>query len=201
MFISRVVSALMAGLFTITLSLNANTVQLSKADGDRLQGKIDEIAKNGVAAPVTAKRTHVSENELNSYLTFNLKEKIPKGLTQPEVTFIGDGRLAGRVSVDFDEFNRQRNPRGFMDPFSYLSGRLPVNARGTLRASGGRGQFQFESADIRGLPLPKPLVQELVRFFSRTDTHPKGFDIDAPFELPAKIREIVVNRGEAVVVQ
>jgi hypothetical protein len=49
--------------------------------------------------------------------------------------------------------------------------------------------------------LPKPLLQELVTFFSRTPDNPNGFNIDAPFNLPAKIREVVVNRGDAVVVQ
>jgi hypothetical protein len=49
--------------------------------------------------------------------------------------------------------------------------------------------------------LPRPIVQELVAFFSRTPENPNGFDMDAPFNLPAKIREIVVNRGEAVMVQ
>jgi hypothetical protein len=178
----------------------ANNGQLSKQEGDRLQSKIDEIAKNGAADPVAPKKTRVTENELNSYLNFNLKEKLPKGLTNPQVSMLGDSRLAGRVSVDFDEFNRQRT-RGFMDPLSYLSGRVPVSARGSLRAAEGKGQFQLESAEIQGVPLPKPLLQELVRFFSRTNENPKGIDIEAPFALPAKIREMAVNRGEAVVVQ
>jgi hypothetical protein len=189
-------------LFALCFSGNNNqAAQLSKEDGDRLQRKIDEIARNGAANPVAAKKTPVTENELNSYITFNLKEKTPKGLTSPEVTILGDGWLAGRASVDFDEFNRQRKSRGFMDPFSYLYGKLPVSARGMLRTNEGKAQFQLESADVRGVPLPKPLLQELVRFFSRTAENPKGVDIDAPFALPAQIREIVINRGEAVVVQ
>jgi hypothetical protein len=49
--------------------------------------------------------------------------------------------------------------------------------------------------------LPKPVLQELVTFFSRTPENPKGFDIEAPFDLPAKIREVVISKGEAVVVQ
>jgi hypothetical protein len=179
----------------------ANNGQLSKQDGDRLQSKIDEIAKNGAADPVAPKKTRVTENELNSYLNFNLREKMPKGLANPHVSIVGDGRLAGRVSVDFDEFNRQRTPRGFMDPLSYLSGKVPVSARGFFRSNQGKGQFQLESADVQGVPLPKPLLQELVRFFSRSDANPKGIDIDAPFEFPAKIREIAINKGEAVVIQ
>jgi hypothetical protein len=189
-------------VFALSLSgENTQAAQPSKEDGDRLQQKIDEIARNGAANPVAPKKTSVTENEVNSYLTFNLKEKLPRGLTSPEVTMVGAGSLAGRVLVDFDEFNRQRKARGFMDPFSYLSGKVPVSARGLLRTTNGKGQFQLESADVRGVPLPKPLVQELVRFFSRTAENPQGIDIDAPFALPANIREIAVNRGEAVVVQ
>ena len=88
-----------------------------------------------------------------------------------------------------------------IDPLSYVSGQVPLTARGVLRGREGKGEFQLTSAEILGMPLPKPIVQELVSFFSRTRENPNGFDIDAPFELPAKIREIVVNRGEAVVIQ
>jgi hypothetical protein len=201
MFLRKPATFLLVALFAVFPNGSvANNGQLSKQEGDRLQSKIDEIAKNGAADPVAPKKTRVTENELNSYLNFNLKEKLPKGLTNPQVSMLGDSRLAGRVSVDFDEFNRQRT-RGFMDPLSYLSGRVPVSARGSLRAAEGKGQFQLESAEIQGVPLPKPLLQELVRFFSRTNENPKGIDIEAPFALPAKIREMAVNRGEAVVVQ
>jgi hypothetical protein len=44
-------------------------------------------------------------------------------------------------------------------------------------------------------------LQELVTFFSRTKENPRGINIDEPFILPAKIREVLVNRGEAIVIQ
>jgi hypothetical protein len=40
-----------------------------------------------------------------------------------------------------------------------------------------------------------------VRYFSRTANNPTGFNIDEPFNLPAKIREITVNPAESIVVQ
>jgi hypothetical protein len=76
-----------------------------------------------------------------------------------------------------------------------------VTARGVLRTNNGKGQFQLESAEILRVPLPKPILQELVSFFSRTPENPDGFDIDEPFDLPARIRAIVINKEEAVVVQ
>ena len=82
-----------------------------------------------------------------------------------------------------------------------LTGRSHVAARGTLHTKNGRGKFQLASAEIHGVPLPKSIVQELVSFFSRSAEHPRGINIDAPFDLPAKIREIAIQPGEALVVQ
>ena len=175
--------------------------QLSRQEGDRLQAKIDAITKNGMTNPPKSGEVSVSEREANSYLAFNAKEKIPKGLTHPEVTMLGKGTLAARVMVDIDEVKRRRQSRSLIDPLNYLSGQVPVNASGILRTRGGRGQFHLRSADIGGIPLPKPLLQELVSFFSRTAENPTGIDIEAPFDLPARIREISVRTGESVVLQ
>jgi hypothetical protein len=185
---------------TAAASLSA-ALDVSKEQGDRLERKVEEIAKNASAEPVKPKKTPVSERELNSYLNLNLKEKIPRGLTSPETSLLGDGNLRGRVFVDMDEFKRQRGSGGIMDPLSYISGRVPLNASGVLRTRDGKGQFQLTSADIHRIPVPKPLLQELVTFFSRTAENPRGINIDEPFNLPAKIREVLVNQGEAVVIQ
>jgi hypothetical protein len=190
------------GVFLLTLCASSSfAVALSRQDGDRLQAKIDAIVKNAAADPPKPGKFAIAEREVNSYLVFNLKEKIPKGLAEPEITMIGDGALAARVLVDMDEVKRRRQSRSVIDPLNYLSGQVPLNARGLLRTREGRGQFYLRSADIGGVPLPKPLLQELIGFFSRTPQNPNGFDIDAPFELPSKIREISVRSGESVVVQ
>ena len=151
--------------------------------------------------PVRSKKTLISEPEVASYLAFNGKDKIPRGLTNPEISMLGNGNLAGRVFVDIDEFKRQRGSGGFMDPLSYVSGQVPLTARGVLTSRDGRGHFQLGSAEILGVPLPKSIVQELVSFFSRTPEHPRGFNIEEPFNLPAKIRQVAVNQGEALIVQ
>jgi hypothetical protein len=180
---------------------SASAVELSARLGDQVQEKMNAIAKNGATSPVRPKRTPISEAEANSYLAFNLKDKMPKGLTDPRITALGNGALAGRVLLDIDDFKRNRRPGGIMDPFNYLAGKAPLTARGVLRTARGRGQFQLESAELNGIPLPKPLVQELVAFFTRTNETPKGVDLEAPFDLPARIREIVIQKSEAVVIQ
>jgi len=178
-----------------------DAAERSRAEGNRLQGKIDAIAANASAPTVKPANTKVSENELNSYLTFNLRNEMPRGLAQPEISMLGDGSLAGRILVDIDEFKRIRGPDDFFDPLSYISGRVPVTARGVLRTKDSRGRFYISSAELLGVPLPATVVQELVSFFSRTAENPRGIDLDRPFELPAKIRRIEIHRAEALVVQ
>lgn len=190
------------GIFLLSLCASSSfAVPLSQEDGNRLQAKIDAVVKNAAANTPKPREVSISEREANSYLVFNLKEKIPQGLANPEITMIGDGALAARVLVDMDEVKRRRQSRSLIDPLNYLSGQVPFNARGILRTREGRGQLYLRSADIGGVPLPKPLLQELVGFFSRTPQSPNGFDIEAPFDLPSKIREISVGSGESVVIQ
>ena len=202
LMMKKIWSSNLLGVFLLTLCASSSfAVALSQEDGNRLQAKIDAIVKNAAADPPKPRKFPIAEREANSYLVFNLKEKIPKGLAEPEITMVGDGALAARVLVDMDEVKRRRQSRSVIDPLNYLSGQVPVNARGLLRTREGRGQLYLRSADIGGVPLPKPLLQELVGYFSRTPQNPNGFDIDAPFDLPSKIREISVGAGESVVIQ
>jgi hypothetical protein len=78
---------------------------------------------------------------------------------------------------------------------------MPLTASGILVTQNGIGRFQLQSAEISGISIPKSLVQELLSYYSRTAENPSGIGIDDPFELPARIKEIRVGKGEALVVQ
>jgi hypothetical protein len=196
----KILGALSVFVLAATLA-SAAAMQISQEQGDSLARKIESINQNAAVEPSRSKTTQASELEINSFLAFNVKDKIPRGLTNPQIQLTGDGQVSGRVYVDLDEFKRQRSSGGMIDPFNYIAGQVPVNARGILRTKEGVGQFQLTAADIHGVPLPKPLVQELVSFFSRTQERPNGFNIDEPFNLPAKIRTITIKSAEALVVQ
>lgn len=177
----------------------------SKAEADRFQTKLTKIVQNGAARPpraaaATSRTTLVSEAEVNAYLRYHATEEIPVGVVEPTITAVGDGRLAGRAIVDLDAVRKQKQ-RGWLDPLGYLTGRLPVTAAGRLATKNGIGRFELESAEVSGVPVPKAFIQELVSFYSRRPEDPDGINMDDPFELPARIREIRVARGAATVVQ
>ena len=70
-----------------------------------------------------------------------------------------------------------------------------------LRTQKGVGAFSLESATVGGIPVPKTILQELVTYYSRSESQPQGINIDAPFQLPAHILEIRTTQGQALVVQ
>lgn len=195
-----------AGLLVGTLLLAAQPQvqpRLTKADGERFQTKLTRIVTIG-NTPRSAKRaaesTTVSDVEVNSYLRYHAQEQIPVGIVEPILNAHGDGIVSGRAIVDLDAVRKQRQ-RGWLDPMGYLTGRLPLTARGRLTTQNGVGRFELESAEISGVTVPKTMVQELLSYYSRTPETPNGINMDDPFELPAQIREIRVAPGAATIVQ
>jgi hypothetical protein len=59
----------------------------------------------------------------------------------------------------------------------------------------------LESASAGSIPIPKMLLQEIISHYSRTAENPAGLSLDDPFPLPSRIREIQVERGQAIIVQ
>jgi hypothetical protein len=176
-------------------------VRTSRKDAQLLKQKVATIQSHADQGAKQPRRTTVTESELNSYLVYEAKEQLPVGVVDPSLTILGTGRVSGRAVVDLDAVRKQKNPTSLLDPMNYLMGRLPVTATGVLTTSNGVGHFQLESASVSSIPIPKILLQEIVSYYSRTPDKPNGIGLDDPFPLPARIREIQVQRGQAIIVQ
>jgi hypothetical protein len=184
----------------VSAALRAD-VRASKRDAEALKQKVAAISAFGEQPSKQSRRTMVSENEVNAYLTYEAQQQLPVGVVQPSIAIVGPGRLSGRAVVDLDAVRKAQNPTSLLDPRSYLTGHLPVTAIGMLTTSNGIGRFQLEQATVGGIPVPKIILQEIVSYYSRTPDNPSGIGLDDPFALPARIREIQVQRGQAVIVQ
>lgn len=180
----------------------AEQIQLTRRDADSLQSKLTVINRNAMvpARRPAARATTISEREVNSYLRYHAREEIPVGVVEPYIWIVGDGRVTGRAIVDLDAVRTQKK-RGWTDPAGYLTGRLPVQATGLLKTQNGVGRLQLEAAEVAGISVPPSVLQEIVSYYTRTPEQPNGVSIDAPFELPAAIREVKVARGQAIIVQ
>jgi hypothetical protein len=176
-------------------------IRALRRDADLLKQKVDIINKHAEKPTKQGRRTTVTETEVNAYLAFDAKPQLPAGVVDPAVTILGTGRVTGRAVVDLDAVRAAKNPTSLLDPMNYLFGKVPVTATGVLTTGKGIGHFNLESAAIGRIPVPKLILQEIVSYYSRTPQNPAGIGLDDPFELPSKIREIQVQRGQAIIVQ
>ena len=176
-------------------------VAASRRDATQLKQKIAAITAHADKPARQPLRTTVTEGEVNSYIVYEAREQLPTGVVDPYVAILGSGRVSGRAVVDLDAVRKQKGPTSLLDPMNYLMGKLPVTATGVLKTSNGVGRFELESAAVSRVPVPKILLQEIVSYYSRTPENPAGISLDDPFTLPARIREIQVQRGQAIIVQ
>jgi len=187
------------GLASIA-SLRAD-VRASKRDAALLKQKVATINDRAAKPSKIARRITITESEVNSYLVYEARDQIPVGVVDPSITVLGPGRLSARAVVDLDAVRKQKAPTSLLDPMNYLMGRLAVTAVGRLRTANGVGRIDLESSSVGSIPIPKILLQEIVGYYSRSPEKPSGISLDDPFPLPARIREIQVDRGQAIIVQ
>ena len=182
----------------VVMAANVLTPQLGDAFARKVV-LVQEHANNGVKKPLA---TTFTQAETNSYLKYNAKELLPTGMTQPEITLIGDGgRLSGKAIIDLDVVRQKSSSGGWFDPTSYLMGKLPVTASGRVITGDGKARFVVERAEVSGITIPRSFLAQLVNFFTRTADNPKGSSIDDTFEMPAKIQRIDVGAGRFTVHQ
>ena len=181
----------------------ALVVLAGTAAPDTLTPKLaDAFAKKIVAVQQQAEQkapkdraTTFTQAETNSYLKFQAGDLLPTGLTQPEITMVGGGKVTGKAVVDLDVVRQKQSRGSWFDPTSYLTGQLPVTASGRIITADGKGRFELDTAEVSGVPIPKAFLGQMVTFFTRTAANPRGSSIDDTFELPAKITRIDVAAG------
>jgi hypothetical protein len=182
--------------FLIAGSMTADVLTPQLADA--FAKKIVLVQGNAGKKAAKDRATTFTQAETNSYLKFQAGSLLPTGLTQPEITMLGQGRVTGKAIVDLDVVRQKQGSGSWFDPTSYLMGKLPVTASGRIVTWDGKGKFELESAEVSGVSIPKSLLAQMVNFFTRTADNPKGSSIDDTFELPAEVRRIDVEPGRWV---
>jgi hypothetical protein len=172
-----------------------------RRDAELLRQKVAAITSNAERPNTRIRRTTVTENEVNAYLVYDALGQLPAGVVEPAVRILGTGRISGSAVVDLDAVRQQRSSGSLLDPTTYLTGRVAVTATGVLTTARGVGRFALESASAGSIPIPKFLLQEIISHYSKTADSPAGISLDDPFALPARIRDIRVERGQAIIIQ
>ena len=184
----------------VVIPLQAATV--SRQNAEEFAQKIALIQRQAASpARVGSRRTPLTEDELNSWFMYRAQPVLPAGVSQPQVTIVGEGRLAGQAVIDLDAVAKRRSSAGAFDPLSLIGGKVPVSVSGILHTRDGMARFEVQRAEMSGIPVPVTVLQEVLTYYSRSEERPQGVRLDDVFSLPANIRQIEVGQGRAVVVQ
>jgi hypothetical protein len=171
--------------------LAADTLTLPLANA--FEKKVQLVQTQAEQKTTTDRPITFTQAETNSYLKFKAGDLLPVGLTQPEITMLGQGRATGTAIVDLDIVRQKQSSGGWFDPTSYLTGKLPVTATGRVVTWDGKGKVELESATVSGVTIPRSFLNQMVNFFTRTADNPRGSTLDDVFELPANVKRLDVN--------
>ena len=174
---------------------------VTRQNADAFSKKVALIRQQSETGSRTGRRTPLTQDEVNSWLVYQSQPHLPSGISSPEVTILGQGRVSGNAVVDLESIAKRRSSGGTLDPWNLVGGRVPVTVEGILHTRDGLGRFEVQSAAIAGLPVSPAFLQELLSYYSRSPERPQGVRLDDTFSLPANIRQIEVGQGQAVVVQ
>lgn len=164
-----------------------------------LAQKLDALLRRSqLKKPPREKTVSVSEPELNSYLNLTLGPKMPKGVSDVVVRFERD-RLTARALVDLAEVQAKIPSGSLGGLLSFLSGKVPLEARGRLDAAeDGFSTFAIEEVNLSTIPVPVSMVEQLVVSATKTAESPQGFDVHSPFRLPYDLKRVRIQPGRAL---
>lgn len=176
---------------------------LTKQDSESMLRKLNAIETRGAQPPskdAKPLRTSFTEREVNAYFKYDGQAHLPVGVASPEVVIADGGKLEGKAVVDLDAV-RKAQSSAMLDLVAMFTNSVEVRAYGRLETKDGKGTFVLDRATVGGIGVPKSVLQSVVSHYSRTPDQPNGFDLDKPFDLPAAIRTVELQRGSAVIVQ
>jgi hypothetical protein len=196
---SVLVTVLGVTLFSASIIPQAGS-PLTPEEGAALEVKLAQITAYDPAGGPSPKPVTLYEREVNAYLRFQAAPSLPVGVTDPNLSLGDAGQVSARAAVDLNAMSSSE-PQGALGLLRYLGGVVPVTASGILKAENGQGLLEVEAVTVGGIPVPVSVLQQLVRHYSKSETHPDGIDPSAPFALPHLIDEVRVTNGQAVVVR
>jgi hypothetical protein len=167
---------------------------ISEKAAQSLQWKIDAIRK---AADTPghkrgSDRAQLSEGELQSYVFYSLKDDIPAQLDSVTVQLEQD-----TVGCDAQvTFNSKATGNPVLDPL--VGGTHNLSLKGRLIGREGRGKFDLQEVQVDGVPVPKVLIQALIKRYVKPK-YPE-VDLNEPFDLPWEIQEVKLESGRATVI-
>ena len=149
-------------------------------------------AKNGVKAVID----HIPHLNLASKIAAEIATQSGHDIVQ--LAGSGTEKFAPAL-VDLQEVQAKVPAGSLGGLFSFLSGKVPLEARGRVSAPAeGFSSIAIEQVYLSTIPVPVSVVEQLVASATKTAESPQGFDVQSPFRLPYALKRVRLQSGRAV---
>src|SRR5258705_1312363 len=126
------------GLIRALSPLQAASV--SKQQADVFSRKMEQIVVQGNGQQKAGTRsTPVTETELNSWFAYSAKPLLPAGVSDPQITMVGNGKVTGQAVVDLDAIAKKKSTGGAFDIWNLIGGEGSGECAGGLGTKEGKG--------------------------------------------------------------
>jgi len=170
---------------------------LSWAEADSLSRKLAVIEeRHRLQKAKKSQPVQMTQGEVNSYLNLSYADELPKGLSNVEVR-LGSGRIEAKGYVDVDQVKGSMPASSSWGALSFLTGQVPIELSGKLVNQDGFGTFELDSAYVASIRVPVSVVEQMVASSTKSEKHPDGYDIHAPFRLPYSVTRVRIEPGKA----
>lgn len=169
----------------------------SRSEAEALDRKFEDLSQRHKSGKVLrGQSVPVGQSELNSYLNLSPAVKMPRGLSDVVVHLEAE-RIHATGVLDLEKVRDRMPNLSPLSPLYWLSGRVPVLLRGRVPSADGVASIEWEDVRVANVPVPIPLLHQIVSSTTRSDELPDGFDIRAPFALPYSVRQVRIQPGRA----
>jgi hypothetical protein len=176
----------------------AGNYKASKAAAESCNAKLIKMEEYAASGKSGGKPIRFSQDEVNSYLALDLRQKYHSSLRNLLMIF-GEDHMQAIAEIDFDRLEMSSSKLLPKLMSMLFSGTHVLSAGGKLITRKGKGSFKLEQARFDGSSLPRSLVEQIISLVGRKQNPP--FDPLQPSEMPYRIQRVEVHAGYLIVYQ
>ena len=154
---------------------------------------LGQLVDNSTLEEVPKRTYKLSETDLNSYLSFQIKKTKRKGLENVSVS-LKQGGFVTVVEMNMSQIQLKDKSLTASMLSALLQGAHTLEVEGQLSVQEGIGKYQVQQASLDGITLPSSMVLSTL---GRQQDPP--FDPVEPFPMPYGISTVDVQLGRVTI--
>ena len=156
---------------------------------------LEELRDNDEQGTVPSRIYELTEEELNAYLSAQLRQQDQKAVESMFLS-LREGTFLTVIEVDVNELQLRGDDvtTGYLRLL--LRGTQTLEIEGKLQAEDGLASYLVQEARLSGISLPASWVNSLLSSLGKRNKPP--FDPTEPFDMPYGIRSVIFHPGKVI---